>query len=388
YHTPWGRAINFDDAYSDDVKHFFIQNALHWFQHFHIDALRLDAIQTIYDMGAKHFLRELAEIVDEFSGRIGRKFYLIAESDLNDRRIVLERQREGFGIDSQWSDDFHHAVHARLTGETQGYYQDFGSTEKIARALKNGFVLDGRFSDFRKRTHGSFSQDMPSQRFVVCVQNHDQVGNRFKSDRLSSLLSFEALKLAAAVLITAPYVPLVFMGEEYAEEAPFNYFVDFKDEGLIRAVREGRRREFAAFGWKNEPLDPFAADTFLHSKLHWDKRREGRHAVLLSFYKRLFELRKTVPALKALDREGMTVAILEDVIMVKRLWADSCILILMNFGKARADINSGEDFQMGDRILDSCEAQWLGKGTSLPQRLLPSTVLTLNPLSFALYQEI
>ncbi|MDE1920213.1 MAG: malto-oligosyltrehalose trehalohydrolase [Candidatus Omnitrophica bacterium] len=388
YHTPWGRAVNYDDARSDGIRNYFIQNARYWLRHYHIDALRLDAIQGIYDLGAKHFLKELAEAVEEFSAQAQRKFYLIAESNLNDRRIVLGSGQEGYGIDSQWSDDFHHAVHAQLTGESYGYYQDFSGVVPIARAMKDGFVYKGGYSRFRGRPHGSPSQDIPSEKFVVCVQNHDQVGNRPQSQRLSILASFEALKLAAGALITSPYLPLMFMGEEYGEEAPFHYFAGFGDEGLIEAVRQGRRREFAAFGWQEVPPDPFDTETFLRSKLHWDKRREGKHKVLLSFYKKLIELRKTFPALSNTDREGMDVKIQDEAIIVNRRWDDICVYIVMNFSRRQTTINAGDGFAVGEKIIDSCEEQWLGAGTLAPKRIMPGENLIVNPLSFTLFRHI
>jgi maltooligosyltrehalose trehalohydrolase len=386
YRTPWGQAINFDEAHSDGIRNYFIQNALYWMEHYHIDALRLDAIHGIYDMGARHFLRELADAVEDFSSLKEKKFYLIAESDLNDRCIVLDSQRGGYKIDSQWSDDFHHAVHAVLTKENAGYYEDFGSIGHIAKVMKEGFVYTGEYSPFRKRSHGNTATDILSEKFVVCLQNHDQIGNRFKADRLSSLVSFDALKLAAGALIFSSYVPLIFMGEEYGEQAPFTYFMSFHDEKLIEAVRKGRRAEFASFGWTEEPLDPRSQETFARAKLNWHQRDEGNHQVLLSFYKKLFELRKTIPALANSNRDSMDIRIQDHVIIIKRYWNDNSIYMLMNFGQASAKITS--DFQIGDKLLDSSDVQWQGTGSLLTQRIIPGEDLTINPLSFVLYQHI
>jgi maltooligosyltrehalose trehalohydrolase len=311
---------------------------------------------------------------------------LIAESDLNDRRIVLEAQREGYGIDSQWSDDFHHAIHAVLTKENTGYYQDFGRLEQIAQAMKQGFVYAGNYSFYRKRNHGSPPNDVLSEKFVVCLQNHDQIGNRLKGERLASLISFEALKLAAGALIFSSYLPLVFMGEEYGERAPFTYFMSFYDKKLIEAVRQGRGAEFSSFGWKEEPLDPWDQKTFLNSKLNWHKRNEGEHKVLLSFYKKLFALRKTIPALASRNREGMDVTIQDSVIIVKRYWRDSFIYMLMNFGHQQLKIDS--DFEMGDKVIDSSEGHWNGAGSLLPQKINSGEVLSMGPLSLCLYQRI
>jgi len=386
YRTPWGKAINYDDAYSCGVRNYFVQNALYWMEEYHVDALRLDAIHGIYDMGAKHFLRELSDAVEDFSRQKDRKFYLIAEADLNDRRIVLEAQREGYGIDSQWSDDFHHAIHAALTGENSGYYRDFGKIEDIAKAYKEGFVYSGNYSLYRKRCHGNSSKDILSQKFVVCLQNHDQVGNRFKAERLSSLVSFEALKLAAGALIFSPYIPLIFMGEEYGEQAPFTYFMSFSDDKLIEAVRKGRREEFSAFGWREEPLDPWSEDTFLRSKLNWEKRHADEHKALLLFYKKLLELRKSIPALANLNREGMDIEIKDTVISVKRYWGGSSIYMLMNFGQQAVKISN--EFQMSDKVIDSGEDHWRGTGPIMPAKITVGDVLTVNPLGFVLYKSI
>lgn len=386
YRTPWGAAINYDDAYSHGVREYFIQNALYWMEQYHFDALRLDAIHGIFDMEAKTFLRQMAEAVDDFSDQKGRKFYLIAESDLNDRRVVLPRSQEGFGIDSQWSDDFHHAIHTVLTKETSGYYEDFGHIDQIAKAMKEGYVYAGDYSRFRKRCHGNSSKDLPSAKFVVFIQNHDQVGNRFKADRLSSQISFEALKLAAGALILSSYIPLIFMGEEYGEEVPFNYFMDFHDEKLIEAVRQGRRNEFVAFGWTSPPPDPAAVETFLASKLNWNKRQEGNSKILLSFYKTLLELRKSIPALANLNREGMDIRTQDKLIIIKRYWEKSSVYLLMNFSDQQVHTNS--EFQMGDRMIDSSDTRWQGKGSLLNQRITFGDSLIINPWSFALYQGI
>jgi maltooligosyltrehalose trehalohydrolase len=215
YQTPWGQAINFDGPYSDPVREFFIENALYWFRDYHIDALRLDALHAVFDMSAKHFLRELSERVAEFSKENGRRFYLVAESDLNDVRLIKPRSRGGYGLDAQWSDDFHHSLHALLTGEKKGYYQDFGSVRNLAKVFREGFVYTGQYSEHRKRRHGSKPKHRKARQFVVCIQNHDQVGNRMYGKRLSQLVGFESLKLAAGTVILSPYIPHLFMGEEY-----------------------------------------------------------------------------------------------------------------------------------------------------------------------------
>ncbi len=261
YQTPWGSAINFDGSYCDGVRNFMIENALYWLHHFHIDALRLDAVHAIYDLSAKHLLAELSERVQELMQTQGQGRYLIAESDLNDPRIIRPHHQGGYGMDAQWSDEFHHALHALLTGERSGYYEDFGSCHHLAKVLHQRYVYTGDYSPHRKRRFGADASDRPTHQFVVCNQNHDQVGNRMLGERLSQLVSFEALKLTAATMLLSPYTPMLFMGEEYGEEAPFLYFIDHGDPDLVEAVREGRKREFAAFHAQGSPPDAKSLDT-------------------------------------------------------------------------------------------------------------------------------
>ncbi|MEJ2615296.1 MAG: malto-oligosyltrehalose trehalohydrolase [Ignavibacteriaceae bacterium] len=292
YHSPWGDAINFDGPYSEPVRNYFVENAIYWFSNYHIDALRLDAIDRIYDMSASHLLLEIAERTRQLSSEIGRKFYLIAESDLNDNKIIRPISEYGFGVDAQWSDDFHHSLHSLLTGEKQGYYQDFGSESDLIKSIRDTFVYTGQYSGYRKRRHGNSALEMKPEQFVINIQNHDQVGNRAMGERLSQLISFEETKLAAVTLFISPYIPLIFMGQEYNEENPFLYFVSFNDQNLIDAVRKGRREEFLSFNWVEEVPDPQSEQTFLSSKINWKLVNEGQHKVLLNFYKYLIKIRK------------------------------------------------------------------------------------------------
>jgi maltooligosyltrehalose trehalohydrolase len=275
YNTPWGEAVNFDHAYSDGVRRYFLENARHWFTRYHIDALRLDAIHAIYDRSAHPFLLELSEAAEQWSKELDRPLYLIAESDLNDVRVIQAPEQGGFGIRAQWSDDFHHALHAFLTGERSGYYRDFGEFADIVKAFREGFVYDWRYSEYRKRRHGSSSKDRSPDQLVACIQNHDQVGNRMLGERLATLVSFEAYKLAAAAVLLGPNVPLLFMGQEYGEQAPFQYFVSHTDPDLVEAVRRGRREEFRSFDWAGEVPDPQDAGTFLRSKLRAEAVEQG-----------------------------------------------------------------------------------------------------------------
>jgi maltooligosyltrehalose trehalohydrolase len=293
YGTPWGEAINLDGPGSDEVRDFLIGNAYMWFEHYHVDGLRLDAVHAIFDQSALHFLEELAARVDELKAKLGRTLWLIAESDLNDPRIVRPRAAGGYGIDAQWSDDLHHALHARLTGETTGYYGDFGSIGDIATALRQAFVYDGRRSGFRGRRHGRSTHGLDGHRFLAYLQTHDQVGNRARGERTSMLMSNELLKVGAALVMTSPFVPMLFQGEEWGASTPFFYFTDHLDTGLGRAVSEGRRREFAGFGWAPEDIpDPQDSETFARSKLDWTELDEQPHADLLEWHRRLIALRK------------------------------------------------------------------------------------------------
>jgi maltooligosyltrehalose trehalohydrolase len=389
YKTPWGMAMNFDDAHSDGVRNYFIENALYWFQNYHIDALRLDAIHAIYDLGAKHFLQELAEKVAALSDSVGRKLYLIAESDLNDVRVIREWELGGHGMDAQWSDDFHHSLHTLLTGEQRGYYQDFGKCEQLAKAYKESFVYSWQYSPNRQRYHGSDASDRPGAQFVICTQNHDQVGNRMLGERLSNLVSFEALKLAAAALLLAPNVPLLFMGEEYGEESPFLYFVSHTDPDLVKAVREGRKKEFAAFHLEGEYKDPESHDTFYQSQLKWEKRQEGKHKVLRELYQHLIQLRQAIPALKKLDKQNLEASVSKpDQLLFLHRWSnESQIFCIMNFNDKDVTFKATPPSGGWQKTLDSAESKWMGSGSTLPDKLMQEQELTIKPQSFVLYQN-
>ena len=297
YHTPWGRAVNYDGPDSDEVRRYVVDNACYWVTELHVDGLRLDAVHAIYDFGARHLLEELRDAVGARARELERRILVIAESDLNDPRLVRPRARGGYGLDGQWSDDLHHAVHAALTGERQGYYADFSGAAAVAKALRDRFVYDGRHSRFRRRRHGAPAVDVPADRFVVFVQNHDQVGNRAGGERLAALVPFAARKLAAALVLLSPYVPLLFMGEEYGETNPFLYFVSHGDPALVRAVRDGRRREFEAFGWGADVPDPQAEATFARSRLDRARAERPGHAALRALYGDLLRIRREEPRL-------------------------------------------------------------------------------------------
>jgi len=389
YKTPWGTAINFDDAHSNEVRNFFIENAIHWFHNYHIDALRLDAIHGISDLSARPFLQELAEKVEELSLKSGRKFYLIAESDLNDSRVIRPGELGGYGIDAQWCDDFHHAIHTLLTGERQGYYVDFGKMEHLVKSFNESFVYSGQYSEYRKRNHGNSSKDIPARRFIVFSQNHDQIGNRMLGERLSTLVSFEALKLAAGAVLLSPYIPLLFMGEEYGEGSPFLYFVSFSDSDLVDAVRKGRKEEFRAFEWQGELPDPQSVETFHKSKIEWGKRYKGTHRVLLDFYKTVISLRRKTPALSNPDKDHLDVREFEDKeILCMRRWRDgSEVFWIANFNKDDMSITVPLSPGTWKKILDSSEDIWGGTGSLLPETMTQGEELIIRGLSGALYMR-
>lgn len=387
YHTPWGSAINFDDAYSDEVRNYFIENALYWFRYFHMDGLRLDAVHAICDMSAVPFLRELAESVAGFSSDEDRPCYMIVESDRNDSTVIHPRDERGYGMDGLWNDDFHHSLHTLLTGEKTGYYIDFGMTDHLVKAYRDGFVYSGQYSLFRKRRQGNPSADRPLSQFIVFAQNHDQVGNRMLGERLSGLLSFEALKLAAASVILSPCVPLIFMGEEYGEDAPFLYFVSHSDPTLISEVRDGRKREFSLFQWRDEPPDPQDEATFQRSKLVWEKREKGRHRALLEFYRTIISLRRTSPIFSRPERSGLDVDGFEEdrLVVMRRRHEKQEVLVILNFNISPVGFTAREIGGPWKKTLDSSDQIWEGPGSFLPEEIMPGQELRLREFSVAVY---
>jgi maltooligosyltrehalose trehalohydrolase len=389
YRTPWGSAFNFDDAWSEGVRNYFIENARHWFDNYHIDGLRLDAIHAICDLSARPFLQELAEQTADFSARLGRSLPLIAESDSNDPRAIRPKEMGGFGLDAQWLDDFHHSLWTLLVEEQSSYYADYGLVAHFVKALREGFVYSGEYSTHRRRRHGSSSADRPGRQFVVFARNHDQVGNRMFGERLPKLVSFDALKLAAGAVLLSPFIPLLFMGEEYAEKAPFLYFVSHGDADLISAVREGRKKEFKAFQWAGEPPDPQAEETFLRSKLNWERRNHGRGRVMLDFYRELLRLRREIPALAALDKNSLEVSGQEQprLVFLRRWNAGNQIFCVMNFDRQDAGFNPSLPSGRWKKLLDSANEEWKGPGSYLPDIIEKDQALIIGGLSLALYEN-
>jgi maltooligosyltrehalose trehalohydrolase len=297
HHTPWGGAVNLEDAGAREVRRFFCDNALMWLRDFHIDGLRIDAVHAFVDRSAIHFLEQLATEVESLKATSGRNLVLIAESDLNDPRFVTPREANGLGMDAQWSDDFHHSLFAVLTGLTDGYYADFGSLGQLAKALEQTFVYDGVYSGYRQRVHGRPVRGLSQHRFLGYIQNHDQVGNRAIGDRLSHIAGMERAKIAAAIVLLGPFIPMLFQGEEWACTSPFQYFVDHEPE-MAKLVSEGRRKEFAAFGWEPESIpDPQSPATFERSKLNWKERAQPEQAAMLKWHRDLIALRRSTPCL-------------------------------------------------------------------------------------------
>jgi maltooligosyltrehalose trehalohydrolase len=305
YNTLWGSAVNFSDAGSDEVRRFFCDNAEMWLRDYHVDGLRLDAVHAIIDRSAVHFLEQLSAEVEQLGTTLGRRLAIIAESDLNDPQLVRSREANGYGLDAQWSDDLHHALFTLLyvtaehrAGADISYYADFGSMDDLVKALKQVFVYDGRYSVFRGHSHGRPVSALAAQRFVCFAQNHDQVGNRAKGERLEHLVGLDAAKVALGIILTAPFLPMLFMGEEFAASSPFLYFANHEDPEMKRLVSEGRKREFAAFGFDDDEFpDPEDVSSFEASKLKWSEVHQGGHAEMLAWTRDLIHLRRSTLAL-------------------------------------------------------------------------------------------
>jgi maltooligosyltrehalose trehalohydrolase len=313
YATPWGSAINVDGDGSDEVRRFIMDNACAWLDDYHVDGLRLDAVHAIIDQSALHLLEEMAGRVGALEDRLGRTKWLIAESDRNDPRLVASTEAGGWGLDATWSDDFHHALHSALSGDRDGYYVDYGSLALLARTLRHVYAYGRDWSPFRRRHHGRPAGDLPGTRFLGYAQNHDQIGNRAVGERLAALVSPGRLKIAAALVLTAPFVPMLFQGEEWAASTPWIYFTDHRDPDLGRAVSDGRRREFGAFGWAPDDVpDPQDPESWRRSLLDWDEVHEGGHAEMLAWHRTLLQLRRTVGDLSDGRRQSIVVSSSEE----------------------------------------------------------------------------
>jgi maltooligosyltrehalose trehalohydrolase len=368
--TPWGPAVNLDQAGSDQVRAFIVDNAVMWLRDYHLDGLRLDAVHALFDNRAVHLLEQLAADVRALSASLNRELVLIAESDANDPRLVTSRQAGGYGLTGQWNDDFHHALHAVLTGERQGYYQDFGSMAALAKTLRGVFFHDGSWSSFRGRSHGRpVEVALPADRFVCYLQDHDQVGNRAAGDRISATLPPRLLKVAAGLVLTAPFTPMLFMGEEWGAATPWQYFTDHSDPQLGQAVADGRRAEFGRHGWAAaEVPDPQDEATYSRSKLDWSQLDAEPHRDLLNWYRELITLRRRWPELTdpRLDRVDASCDVAARWLMISR----GRLRVLANLGPSVARLPLGTS---GARLLAASTADLAVEGDAA---LLP-------PSSFA-----
>ena len=362
YCTPWGNAVNVDDAWCDGVRHFVIENALMWFRDFHIDALRLDAVHAIKDSGPVHILQELRQEVDQLMALTGRQHYLLAECDLNDPRFINPLTKGGYGMDAQWMDEFHHTLRVAVGEDRTGYYADFDGISHLAKAYQDGYVYDGQFSAVRHKLFGQKAEANPGSQFIVFSQNHDQVGNRAGSERSSQLYSFNTLKLLAGAVLVSPYIPLLFMGEEWGETNPFNYFVSHSDPDLLEAVRQGRKEEFASFHSDKEAADPATEETFEQTKLQWNLLAQEPHRTLLRYYQTLIALRQKLPALHILNRQQVEVDVCDDQqTLVLHRWHEDChVLGVFNFSKEPQSITLttvGTEAPW-QKLLDSAAESW------------------------------
>jgi maltooligosyltrehalose trehalohydrolase len=395
YHSPWGDAINFDGPHSDQVRRYFLENALRWVHEFHIDALRLDATSHIYDFSAYPFLTELGDVLRasalETEGwQKPRRVFLIAETNQNDPRVLRSGREGGLGLDAHWHDEFHHGLHVLLTGEQASYYVDFGRMRDLADAYTNGYVYTGHYSPFFQRRHGQALGEVDRSRLVVFGQNHDQVGNRAKSDRYGTMLCLEGQKLVAAAVILSPFTPLLFMGEEFGETAPFWYFVDHGDPELVRAVQRGRRLEYAGLLDDGDIADPASEETFRQCRIDHSRKQREPGRTLFSYYQHLLRLRPVLPGLR--DRPGVTTEAIASeegrtLIVTRREVDGATTALLMHFGSAPASLELALPAGRWTRALDSADPRWLGPGSDLPS-LLESTGsvrLTLPGRSLAVF---
>jgi maltooligosyltrehalose trehalohydrolase len=379
--TPWGPGLNTDGPGADAVRRWIVENAVGWVRDFHLDGFRLDAVHGIVDRSATHLLEELTAAVHREGERLGKPIHVIAESDLSAPRLLRSPEAGGYGLDAQWSDEFHHAVHVALTGERDGYYVDHDGLGDIARMTRDRYAYAGRYSAYRDRIVGRPARDLPYDRFVVCVQNHDQVGNRMLGERLSVLTDLEGCKLAAATLLTAPFVPMLFMGEEHGETAPFQFFVSHADEALQEAVRTGRREEFAAFAWLGDAPDPNDPATFERSRVDHDlKHAGGPHGALYALYRHLIEVRRARPLLTDPTAPDVVATQLpgRQTLLLSRRAADVGHLTVVNAEPTPVEVRTAADGLPWSLALDTADTRWSGPGATAVPRIVPHDTLSLE----------
>lgn len=389
YNTPWGKAINFDDAWCDNVRHFFVENVLMWFRDFHIDALRLDAVHAIKDLNPTHILKEIKQNVNQLMEQTGKEHYLIAEVDLNDVRYINPLEKCGYGMDAQWADEFHHALRVTSGNTKKGYYAEYNGLHDLAKAYKHAYVYDGRYSFHRKKIFGTKTDNNPGKQFVVFSQNHDQVGNRALGERTAHLISFEMQKVLAGAVLTSPFLPMLFMGEEFSTTSPFLYFVSHTDPELVEAVRKGRAAEFAHVNEDIQAPDPQAETTFEASKIQWQDLEATSHKAMFCYYQLLIALRKEQPALKHLNRKQLEIKENEaqQTLMLHRWHEQQHIICWMNFSQEQQSIQFPTDGRQSQwkKLLDSADPQWLGPAAA-PEMIASGAGCTLQPASFLMYK--
>ncbi|HUR10340.1 MAG TPA: malto-oligosyltrehalose trehalohydrolase [Flavitalea sp.] len=377
YQTPWGKALNFDDAWCDGVRDYFIENALMWFRDFHIDALRMDAVHAIKDFGSTHIIKEIRQHTDVLAKNIGRNFYLIAELDLNDPVFINPYEKCGYGADAQWVDEFHHALRVASGQPRDGYYSDFDGVGDLAKSFTDAYVYDGQFSQHRKKLFGKKTYNSGHQ-FIVFSQNHDQIGNRMLGERSSQLVSFEMCKLMAAAVFISPYLPMLFMGEEWAESNPFLFFISHTDKELAAIVNKGRKEEFSYFNWQGEPPDPRLENTFTSSMLQWELLEKAPHNTMMNYYKELIALRKRLPALRNTDRTSINAEANEEkkMIIVERWTDEQHITCVLNFSDTEHDLEF--DKKSGaKKMFDSSAEEW-GGNTPSPGKINPQSIIIVE----------
>ncbi len=368
YHTPWGAAVNFNEGGSDEVRRFFLDNALMWLRDYHCDGLRLDATHEYIDRSAIHFMEQLATEVQRLGTTLGKRFILIAESDLNDPKFVRPVEAHGYGMDAQWSDDFHHSLFTLLWSDPgRGYYDDFGSMDDLVKSIKGAFVYDGQYSRFRHHTHGRPVEGLSAHHFLGYIQNHDQVGNRATGERLEHLVGMEASKVALGLTLMAPFIPMLWMGEEFAATNPFLYFADHEEEEMRKLVSEGRKRDFAAFGWDESQIpDPEAETTFTDSKLNWSEVKQGQHAEMLNWVKDLIRLRRSSIDLNDGDFHHMDVCCTADGKGLTMRRGSLRVLMYLGDDVMKCPILDGETLKLASRS----DVRVEGKDAVLPKMSL------------------
>jgi maltooligosyltrehalose trehalohydrolase len=382
----WGASVNLDGSQNEGVRNYFLENILHWLSRYNLDGIRLDSVLSMHDKSPHHFLAELNKKSQDYAKTANKKSYLIAESGYNISQVLTPLEKGGFGFDAQWLDDLQHAVFALLTGEREGYYGNYGNIQDLAETLTDGFVFVGAGSNYKRKRPGESYSCIPAEQFIVFSQNHDQVGNRLLGDRLIALSGVEVAKLAAGVILLSPYVPLLFMGEEYGETAPFQFFVDYQNRELAETVRAGRKKEFAFFHWQDEVPDPQSIETFEKSKLNWQIRNTEQGQKILSYYRALIKLRRNYPIFHPQTKRQIKSLHTEDnVLFVHKQDNNTEAVIIANC--AKTPVYYDFPFEGGTyiKVLDSSDFAYAGLGSSLPTFTVKDDTHTLNAFNLAVF---